>query len=134
MAGQEPVESQLKDSLREYINSEIVLQTVHTDADVLAWLHTTFLAVRMRHHRKQPRDVESALRELVASSLRDLTAIGLCEAEDDSSTRVVAPGIRRITPLQPGQIMSQFYISYAVCPQGSCNSRATPGLIKEPRT
>ena len=50
MAGQEPVESQLKDSLREYINSEIVLQTVHTDADVLAWLHTTFLCVRMRRH------------------------------------------------------------------------------------
>jgi hypothetical protein len=114
VAGQEPVESQLKDSLREYINSEIVLQTVHTDADVLAWLRTTFLAVRMRHHHKQPRDVESALRELVASSLRDLTAIGLCEAEDDSSTRTVAPGIRRITPLQPGSIMSNFYVSFAV--------------------
>jgi hypothetical protein len=114
VAGQEPVESQLKDSLREYINSEIVLQTVHTDADVLAWLHTTFLAVRMRHHLKQHSDVDSALRELVASSVRDLTAIGLCDAEDDRSTRIVAPGIRRITPLQPGCIMSNFYVSFAV--------------------
>ena len=50
VAGVEPVESRLKEMLREYINSEIVLQTVHDDADVLAWLHTTFLCVRMRRH------------------------------------------------------------------------------------
>jgi hypothetical protein len=48
------------------------------------------------------------------STLRDLTAIGLCEAAPAPAASGDTDTPRRITPLQPGTIMSSFYISYAV--------------------
>ena len=46
--GSEQLESQLPDSLPEYINAEVVLRTIKDTCTALAWLKSTFLFVRVR--------------------------------------------------------------------------------------
>ena len=45
--GSEQLESQLPDSLDEYINAEIVLRTIKDTPTALAWLRSTFLSIRV---------------------------------------------------------------------------------------
>ena len=45
--GSEQLESQLPDSLPEYINAEVVLRTIKDTSTALAWLKSTFLFVRV---------------------------------------------------------------------------------------
>lgn len=48
--GAETLESRLKEQLAEYLNAEIVLLTVSTDAQATQWLKGTFLYVRVSEH------------------------------------------------------------------------------------
>ena len=46
VTGSQPVESHLHRHLTEHLNSEIVLNTIQTEADAMKWLQTTFLHIR----------------------------------------------------------------------------------------
>ena len=46
--GSEQLESQLPDSLDEYINAEVVLRTIKDTATAVTWLRSTFLSIRVQ--------------------------------------------------------------------------------------
>jgi ATP-dependent DNA helicase HFM1/MER3 len=46
------VESCLKDNVAEFLNAELVLQTVKDVSQSIAWLKTTFMYVRIRKNPK----------------------------------------------------------------------------------
>ena len=82
--GQETVESSLHHSLAEHFNSEIVLRTIRSMEDAIAWVKCTFLHVRLQLRPEYYQDRissqnlnEDKLEEWVRFVLDDMRAHGL---------------------------------------------------------
>ncbi|RKO98141.1 hypothetical protein CXG81DRAFT_11104, partial [Caulochytrium protostelioides] len=115
VSGQEVIESGLHEHLIEHLNAEVVLDSVHTPAEAMRWLQSTFLWVRIQknpayyrlRHVTQHEAGLHAEERLAAMCQRNLHLL-----EEGQLVQRSPYDNTQLLSTEYGQLTAKFYLSY----------------------
>ena len=105
--GMRPIESTLRNNLIEHINAEVAMSVLRTREDVVKWLKSTYLYVRMQaepaKYNCKGKQVEDQLRSDVDEAIEKLKSVGLIRERPDCL----------LIPTKTGMGMAKAYVKFA---------------------
>lgn len=109
----DPIESSLLNNLEEHLNAEIALGFINDEEDVLRWLMSTFLYIRMEknpfHYKlTDASNVSKFLHKLAVKHLKELEKHHFIKYENSSEETEEDQGKKRIFPEDVGSLCSQY--------------------------
>ncbi len=135
LTSQLPIESQLVARLPDHLNAEVVLGTVRSLSCAVAWLHRTYLAVRMAaapavYGLGDYFEDQIALEAAVARRLLQVAHTALLLLDRGNLVRYAARGDASVSPTELGRIASHYYLGHASVAVYNSLLRPTAGIVE----
>ncbi|PAA63204.1 hypothetical protein BOX15_Mlig025296g1, partial [Macrostomum lignano] len=113
--GTQLIESSLHHHLTEYLNAEIVLQTITCVSSAVSWLHNTFLGVRLpknpAYYGSQISVTAGWAERLMMERLQQLAQLELISASDLASSGDI--GAVQVSSRPAGRLMARHCVKFA---------------------